>query len=326
MPDYTSNVCPRNSCAGGYGNCLDIKITNLCNANCSFCIEKDGYNPKKKASAVDLALQTVSKTEYPTVLILGGEPLTYADLIPYLKMIRPYKNRIYLTTNGTLLNSTFINLAKLGQYLDGINISIHHYDESKNDMVLRGGKKDAPPGKFNLHLSFRELQKAIITIKQYDCNVRINANLVKGFLETPADIKKMIQLTKDLGADEIRFSELQNSPKEFADAYAVFKNLPEDPYTQGCEVNIEGMKLTDGTKLKLPEGIRAKIKLTCGRVNPLRPPVRTTPKRYGQTLVLYPNAQLSQGWISHTKNQDNCHGNGCHDTLYNTEPGCHDTY
>ena len=30
----------KNSCMGYYGKCLDIKITNACNANCSFCIEK----------------------------------------------------------------------------------------------------------------------------------------------------------------------------------------------------------------------------------------------------------------------------------------------
>lgn len=49
-----SSVCPRNSCAGGYGNCLDVKITNLCNGNCSFCIERGGYSPENQKGPVEL--------------------------------------------------------------------------------------------------------------------------------------------------------------------------------------------------------------------------------------------------------------------------------
>ena len=34
-----------NQCAGIYGKCLNIKITNYCPGNCYFCIERDGYKP-----------------------------------------------------------------------------------------------------------------------------------------------------------------------------------------------------------------------------------------------------------------------------------------
>lgn len=84
-----TGVCPRNSCAGGYGNCLDVKITNICNSSCAFCIERGGYSPENQKGPVELALDTVSQADFPTVLILGGEPLMYPRLLQYLELIRP---------------------------------------------------------------------------------------------------------------------------------------------------------------------------------------------------------------------------------------------
>lgn len=38
----TKTCHPANSCAGGYGNCLDVKITNACNDNCAWSTTKRG--------------------------------------------------------------------------------------------------------------------------------------------------------------------------------------------------------------------------------------------------------------------------------------------
>lgn len=174
----SSSVCPRNSCAGGYGNCLDVKITNVCNCRCAFCIERGGFSPKEQKSPVELATATISKQDFKNVLILGGEPLMYPHLLQYLELIRPFKGHIYLTTNGTMLNSQHMSrsdMEKLGKCLDGINISIHHYTEKKNDLVLKGGiESNAPAG----HLSFSALKEAIAILQANGCNVRINSNLV----------------------------------------------------------------------------------------------------------------------------------------------------
>ena len=74
----------KNCCMGYYGNCLDVKITNACNAKCSFCIEKDGYCPNNKP-VEDLINATNIMEKYTKVLILGGEPLLYKDLEKYLE-------------------------------------------------------------------------------------------------------------------------------------------------------------------------------------------------------------------------------------------------
>lgn len=99
---------------GGCGKCLDIKITNKCNANCKFCIEKDGYSPNAE-TIEKLANATNYIEDYKDVLILGGEPLLCDDLEMYLSLIKPHKENIYLTTNGSLLNKDMATM--LSKYL-----------------------------------------------------------------------------------------------------------------------------------------------------------------------------------------------------------------
>ena len=149
--------------------------------------------------------------------------------------------------------------------------------------------------------------------------VRINANLVKGTLDYYKDVYTMIRWAAWMGADEIRFSELQNCEKLWVDSREIFPDLPADPFTCGCEqeVNIKRLLGTD-----LP--IKVIVKMTCGRVNRLKAPVEETPIRSGgQTRVLYPDAKVRSGWVT-TSSDPDCHsdkfsgGAGCHAT-----GGCH---
>lgn len=305
----TKGVCnPANSCAGGYGHCLDVKITNACNANCAFCIENGGWCPEAKP-VKDLAKETIN-SDADTVLILGGEPTLYPHLEEYLKLIRPWKAHIYMTTNGSMLKDGLPE--RIAPYLDGINISIHHFSEKRNDEIYN------KPG---FHVSFEFLHKAIKALHAAGVSVRVNANLVKGLLETKDDVDAMISFARDyLKADEIRFSELQNCEDLWVDSRKIFPELPEDPFCAGCEQDLSQYK-----------GIRVRIKMTCGRVNKLRPAVEANPIRTGKTEVLYPNATRSPGWIKPTVSYG-CHEitDGCHSvrTMYKARLlpcsiGCH---
>lgn len=303
-------VCSKNSCAGGYGNCLDVKITNACNARCAFCIEKDGYNPEP-APVKELALATI-QDKSDTVLILGGEPTLYPDLIEYLKLIRPWKERIYLTTNGSQLTPPYTLAKEMAKYLDGINISIHHYSEYLNDSVYDSE---------NCLISFRFLKKAIGVFHESDVRVRFNTNLVRGILDSKQDVERMIAFAAHMGADEIRFAELQNSEDLWVDAKQFFPTLPDNPFEDGCECEVPNEL-----------GITVRVKTTCGRVNRKRPPVNEEPVRTGgETHVLYANAQVSPGWLTNKescsgcegKSTADCHCGGCHGPTLYINKGCH---
>ncbi len=125
--------CLRNACQGFYGDCLDVKFTNLCNGACAFCIEQGGYSPEP--APVNVLIGHAIADPSPTVLVLGGEPLAdAARLLEFLKGIRPYKKKIYLTTNGTLLTESLAN--ELRPYLVGVNVSVNHDDQQTNETVL----------------------------------------------------------------------------------------------------------------------------------------------------------------------------------------------
>ena len=296
----SNNCCPRNACAGGYGNCLDVKIVNACNANCAFCIEKGGYCPDGKP-VKELALETLN-SDADTVLILGGEPTLYPHLAEYLFLIRPWKKNIYMTTNGSLLKDGLTEA--IAPYLDGINISIHHHQEDRNDEVYN---------REGFHVSFDALSEAIKTLHANGVTVRINTNLVKGMLDNLDDVNAMVAMARDqLHADEIRFSELQDCDDLWVDSRSVFQGLPEDPYCAGCE-----------QELPQYEGILVRVKMTCGRVSRHRPPVTSKPKRTGRTEVLYPDAVRRMGWLS--SRMDGCHDtDGCHPRAFSIgSSGCH---
>lgn len=260
-----------NTCMGGHGNCLNVKITNRCNAHCAFCIERMGYAPPEQEVG-SLIRATIVMSDYPSVLILGGEPLLYSHLEEYLKGIRPYKENIYLTTNGTLLEK---NAEMLAEYLDGVNISILSPREDVNDRC------------FQTHICFEQLKAGIQIFQRERIPVRINCNLLKGVMDTPEDVEEMIDFASSLGADHLRFSELQQAEELFVDSRILFKGLPDNPYRDGCEKEPDG---------QFP--IKVTVKLTCGLIDPQKPPIAKESKYEPSTRVLYPNGQISRGWLN----------------------------
>lgn len=309
------SVCPKNACAGGYGSCLDVKLTSACNAGCNFCIEKGGLQPREVPANV--MAQAARNDPADTVLILGGEPMIDTDrLVQFLKLLRlPVKlcsdkddtakdrtaaRKVYLTTNGCFLNEQ--TARQIAPYLDGVNISLHHYDQIMANVALR--LPDDAPNQVN----FNCLREAIQVFHTPDENgrrvpVRINANLVKGWLDSPGRVRKFIAFAaKTLQADCVRFTELQHCDSLWVNARTVFPEfahtvLPADPFTNGCEQELDAH----------PD-IRVIVKMGCGLVCDARKPLDTKSRQdmYDQapknrnTRVLYPDGIIRPGWVKDT--------------------------
>lgn len=296
----------QNPCMGVYGNCLDVKITNDCNGHCAFCIERGGLAPPS-TTVGELIFATNLLTQYRKVLILGGEPFLYPHLLEYLVGIRAKKDEIYITTNGSMFptNPNQI-LAKMAKLVNGINISIHHYLPMENDRIV------------GTRVVFQDVADAIKVLKSAShVNIRINCNLVRNGLDSKEKIEPMVQLAKSLGADGIRFAELQNCADLYVSAAVCFDGVHTDPFVDGCEQDIGGFDLP------------VKVRLTCGLVNPLKPkPVviglehlhgchphhrilyevaqsEEVARSHGYTKVIYPNAQVADGW---GRIDSGCHG------------------
>lgn len=286
-------ICHMNNpCNGFYGKCLDVKITNACNGKCGFCIEKYGYRPGS-VSVSRLIEATNALEDYQTVLILGGEPFLYPDLDRYLEGIKD-KKEIYITTNGSRFG--FWPMDVIASYLTAVNISMHYYSQAGNSAVI-GTEAD-----------FDCIYKAVEEFKKAGVKVRINANLIDGYLDNKNGVNLMISAAKNLGADEIRFAELQQCPGHYVSAAGLFDDFPDDeddPFSQGCERLISA-----------DASFKVWLRLACGLVNPNRT-APICPVRNGSlTKVLYPDGTVSDGWKQATAKQSKntdwaCH-NSCH--------------
>jgi Molybdenum cofactor biosynthesis enzyme len=211
---------PNNPCSGKYGKCLDLKLTNTCNGKCLFCIEDSGYSPKNTANVEELT-KKINKQDIQTLLVLGGEPLMYPDIVKFLSLIRKDIN-IVITTNGSLLTP---DLAKaMTPYVKGMNISIHHSTSKRHKELTK------------ISLDSETLYKSIHAFGT--SKIRINCNLVKGYVDSKKEVEAMYVMVQNLGVSKIRFAELQKCPALYVDARSIFTNVPSDPFKDGCEITI----------------------------------------------------------------------------------------
>jgi len=112
-----------------------VEITNICNMNCSFC---HGHSrPSRRMSEEEFsrvldALEGHTKYIY---LHLMGEPLTHPSLPELIRLASERGFKPMITTNGTLLASSGVDLLTCG--LHKINISLHSFEGESGDQQLR---------------------------------------------------------------------------------------------------------------------------------------------------------------------------------------------
>ena len=259
-----------NQCAGIYGKCLNIKITNDCPGNCYFCIERDGYKPST-TSVEDIIDKANALDEYQTVLILGGEPFTY----PYLpKLLMGLKKReIYITTNGGSFSQT--NVKQISPHITGLNVSIHSFLEEENNQILQ------------TEVSFESLKRYIEEFQSNGVPVRFNTILLNSGINTKEKMHKMLEFSKNMGVKWIRFSELQFENTGFVFAKDIFEGINQNTYVEGCNQDF------------LIDGIRVTVRQSCGIVSRMKPFPKEGLLRENNadSLVMYPNGEVHNGWI-----------------------------
>ncbi len=259
-----------NQCAGIYDKCLNIKITNACPGSCYFCIERDGYKPKM-APVSQIVEKANALEEYQTVLILGGEPFAYPYLGELLKGLR--KKETYITTNGGSFKN--VDIPSVSKHLNGLNISIHSYDEAENAALL------------HTKVDFSALKEAIDCFQSNGVPVRFNTILLADGICSREKVKRMLAFCKEMNVSWIRFSELQFETRGFVFAKDCFDGISPDPYHDGCnqDFTIDGLHVT--------------VRQSCGIVNTCKPfpDGALCRKNEADSLVMYPNGEVFPGWL-----------------------------
>lgn len=199
--------------------------TAACNAACPYCISKMtglkevGYRPapvnwRNFAKACRLA----QINQIQSVLITGkGEPTLYPDQITaYLKHLQKYNfPLIDLQTNGLRFQKEPARMApylkewyQLG--LSTIAVSIAHYEREKNREVYQPKQKGYP-----------DLADLVAQLHKFGFTIRLSVTLIRGFIDSRREVKKMIAFAKELEAEQLTLRRLAR-PDKSEDA-AIFR-------------------------------------------------------------------------------------------------------
>lgn len=221
---------PDNSCGGGYRDWLDVMLLPECNGSCSWCVEQDGYHPEKRAGVGEL-INRIYQLGRRNVVLLGGEPFLYQNLLILVQELFQKNFNVYITTNGSRINTPIFK--QVIPYIKGMNFSIHHYDLDKNWAIT------------GITLDTFKLFTTIQFLKKMNTEVRFNCNLTKGNIDSSKELEKYVIFSKMMGADSVKFSELCHvDPNEFVSASDIDPRLTEslrlteDPFIHGCSNKI----------------------------------------------------------------------------------------
>lgn len=217
------NICSRYA-----EKMLVIKMNNHCNCSCSFCVDRGGFN----ADAIninEIGKHAIELEEYENVFVTGGEPfLDFCSVIELLKLLKPYKKRLVLNTNGTLLNPYHVEA--LNGLLDELQISVHHWLESVN-MQIFGCKQD-----------LSSIKDALNCNRSFMVSINSTFNKFTKLQDRSVFIGKMVELCRYIGAKKLRITELKRvGASEFVSANDFFEydspalsRNSNELITQGC--------------------------------------------------------------------------------------------
>lgn len=107
-----------------------VEITNLCNANCSFCPGTVRAPRMMSAEEFETVLQKLTGVTGYLYYHLMGEPLTHLRLPDMIAVASRLGFKSQITTNGKLLESR--GQALIDARVHKVNISIHSFEEGSN--------------------------------------------------------------------------------------------------------------------------------------------------------------------------------------------------
>jgi len=157
--------------------------------------------------------------------------------------------------------------------VEGVNISVHHYDLERNREIT------------GLYLIESVLQGSIMELNEMGASVRMNCNCIRGYIDNAFKIQKYIRWARNMYASKVRFAELKHASGGFVDLAGTLDGrygTNYDPFREGCsnDAVIEGM----------PVNFRQMCGMqTSSRPCPENPEIIPHP-------VLYYNGKLYDGW------------------------------
>lgn len=283
-----------NPCDGIYSHCLDVRFTWACDNDCSFCIEKQGIDSLGSTNAPRM-IESTLKSGVSTVLILGGEPfLDPVMLLNYVLGIRKHIKKIYITTSmPATIDPTNPVVQKILNTVDGLNVSLHHYDYQINNHVLKATSKHDRVSQL------AELLKNPI----WQSKIRVSVNLTAGYIDNRHELLKFLGEMEQIGCQHVKVVELQSVSKEtFVSFEEIFDAKLPSPYSTGCQRDMSAFFENLGFSIKVT------LKRSCFMVKDpaiakanlfdfIKCVRKNVTKQCSGIAVLYEDGSLQDGWL-----------------------------
>ena len=115
--------------------------TRYCNLKCDGCFQHHDKTSQKTLEAIDQEIKTMlSLRKCDAMIIAGGEPLTHPDLLEITRLVKSYKDKPVIFTNGIGLEESYVrDLKKAGMFGFTFHIDAHQARpgwEGKNEKEL----------------------------------------------------------------------------------------------------------------------------------------------------------------------------------------------
>jgi len=196
---------------------LFVKVTKGCNANCLFCSNANTENNSGRFNLNKLFVIVEEIQKQGLVVnrmnITGGEPSLVPELVQ--SILDKCNNKIYenihlhLNTNGLFPKSQ--QLMKCDRW-DSISMSLHHYNINKLS-----------------ELYGMSITKAAFEFIGIDINkINVSCNLIKGYIDSADEVRKMLDFTIDLGVPRIGFVSLMKVNDYCRENYVDFEDINLD--------------------------------------------------------------------------------------------------
>lgn len=195
---------------------LYVKITDRCNAHCPFCCNGNRHNVPSSSFDTDKLFHIIREivgkgVKLNRINLTGGEPGLCPDIVAdLLQRIAESEEcaftQVQLNTNG--LNRDAQALMHHPR-LDSISLSLHHYDRDKLS-ELYGHRVDINP---------------LAETKDISDKLNISCNLIKGYIDCPAEIEKMIHYAAVNGLKTIGFVSLMQKNRYCEERFVDFRKI-----------------------------------------------------------------------------------------------------
>lgn len=204
------------------------EITEVCNLNCVHCYNASGTN-KRFYISNDKAIEIVdgiSKLNYESIALSGGEPLTHPYLDTIIDAILAKGIKVSIITNGTLIDQKF--LEKIKNKAVTLQISMESCIEEENDYIRGKGNLNKLKQVFSL-INDNGLMHCV-SLQQTP--QRINSK----------HVVELVEYAKKLGCRKMGFSTWQpiGRSKEHTDEFSMSTQEIIQLYN---DINTEASKL-----------------------------------------------------------------------------------